>query len=194
MASPKAPVASPGLGLSPDRVELVPHASAWSAAFEREAAAVRAALGALALDVQHVGSTAVPGMLAKPILDIAVALARASDGESCVRPLTALGYDYRGDFGLEGGHLFVKGDGGISTHHLHAVDLGGPQWVGYLALRDHLRASAEARRVYVARKRELAALHPRDREAYTRGKTGVVLGLIQRALAGEGAPAKAPGD
>lgn len=194
MASPKAPVAFPGLGLSPDRVELVPHTSAWSAEFEREAAAVRAALGTLALDVQHVGSTAVPGMLAKPILDLAVALARASDGEACVPALTPLGYHYRGDFGLEGGHLFVKGDDASSTHHLHAVDLGGPQWIGYLTLRDHLRVSAEARRVYAARKRELAALHPRDREAYTRGKTGVVLGLIQRALAGEGALAEAPGD
>ena len=170
------------LGLAADRVELAPHSPDWSAAYAREAAEIRRSLDGLHRDVQHIGSTAVDGLPAKPVLDIGVALARHEDGEACVPHLVALGYRYGGDLGVRGGHFFVKGPEAAPTHHLHAVAEDDPQWLGYLSLRDHLRRSPEARACCRARKLELAAAHPTDRDAYMRGKTGTILRLIAEAL------------
>ncbi len=174
------------LGLPPDRVTLLDHDPDWAAAFERDAHEIRAALEGILLDVQHIGSTAVPGLPAKPILDIAIALSRAEDGTRCVEPLAALGYGYVGDTGAFGGHLFqrvAERDGEtVTTHHLHAVARDDPQWIGYLTLRDHLRSSPAARDAYRARKLDLAARHPDDRQAYLEGKTRVILELIAEGL------------
>lgn len=176
------------LGLEADRVELAPWSPEWAGVFDLEAAAIRRSLGTLVRDVQHIGSTAVPGLPAKPILDIGVALARAGDGEACRPGLAALGYRYVEDLGNLGGHFFVKGTERASTHHLHAVAEDDPQWLGYLTLRDHLRRDAEALERYRSVKLELAAAHPNDRDAYLRGKSGVVLQLIAEALAAPPTP------
>jgi len=171
------------LGLETDRVALASWSPEWAAAFEREAIEIRRSLGALLRDVQHIGSTAVPGLPAKPILDIGVALPSADAGTACAPGLASLGYRYVEDLGHLGGHFFIKGEADTSTHHLHAVAEDDVQWLGYLTLRDHLRADPDARARYRAVKLELAAAHPNDRDAYLRGKTRIVLQLIAEALA-----------
>ena len=172
------------LGLEPDRVALAPWSLRWREAFAREREALCEALGELPVAIEHVGSTAVPELPAKPILDIAVAVRDAVDALHCEPRLSALGYDYRGDMGRFGGHFFVKARARRATHHLHVVRADDPQWSGYLLLRDHLVADTPARRAYAECKRELERRFPADREAYTAGKAQVILRLMAEALRG----------
>jgi DNA polymerase-4 len=160
-----------GLGLESGTVRLVVSRAEWSRAFAEVAAPLRRALGPAAVDVAHVGSTAVPGLIAKPILDVAVGLAPGAGPADIVRALTDLGYVFRGDKGADGGLLFVWEDHPrVRTVHVHAVPHGGRLWARYLKVRDRLRADDEARERYTALKIELAQAFPDDRAAYTAGK------------------------
>mgnify|MGYP002630259493 CR=1 FL=1 len=165
------------LGLAKSVTRLEPHDPAWARQFEQE----RERLGRVLLDApcEHIGSTAVPGLAAKPILDLAVGC--PADFAGLRQGLEGAGYLYMGDGGDEGGHLFVRESAPeVRTHHLHVVRYAGPQWQGYLALRDLLRRSADARARYEGVKRDLARLHPLDRPAYTDGKTGCITELLRR--------------
>jgi GrpB-like predicted nucleotidyltransferase (UPF0157 family) len=132
---------------------------------------VREAAGPLALDVQHVGSTAVPHLPAKPVLDLAAAVSALEVMPELIRRLTDLGYIYRGDGKDEGGHLFVwESEPDVRTIHLHVVTDGDPQWANYLRFRDRLRADPALRRRYAELKRRLHRRFPGDRKYYTDGK------------------------
>ncbi|WUH99302.1 GrpB family protein [Spirillospora sp. NBC_00431] len=164
-----------GLGLFQGQVRLRESDPRWGEAFSRLADALGMALGAKAVSIEHVGSTSVPGLCAKPILDMAVALASDAVTEDVVAALEPLGYVYRGDKGDDGGLLFVLEDRpGRRVAHVHAVQKGDGQWDRWLIFRDLLRNDARARADYDRLKRELAARHPRDRRAYTLDKTSFV--------------------
>jgi GrpB-like predicted nucleotidyltransferase (UPF0157 family) len=167
------------LGLRRGRVRLAAHEPRWAALFETEAAAIRACLGHMLIDVQHVGSTAVPALAAKPILDVAVAVA----GEDAVVPaaarLATAGYVDRGSAGRNGGHLLVKETAPeVRTMHIHVVPAGDPQWDEYVRFRDVLRADAEVRQEYAQLKTRLAELHALNREAYTAAKAQFIHGVL----------------
>ena len=116
-----------------------------------------------------------PGLLAKPILDLAVLRRRGTD---VIERLAALGYEFRGDAGDEGGLVFVLSDRPLHRiAHVHVVSDGDPQWSRYLAVRDRLRADPAARAAYAELKLELAARFPRDRPAYTAGKDAFIASL-----------------
>jgi GrpB-like predicted nucleotidyltransferase (UPF0157 family) len=137
-------------------------------------------IGHLVLDIQHVGSTAVPGLAAKPIIDIAVAVASLVDVQRCRPLLIALGYLDRGDAGREGGYVFVKERvPEVRTHHLHMVTIDDPQWANYLSFRDRLRADAALRKEYAALKWKLQERFACDRQGYTAAKDA----FIRRVLA-----------
>jgi len=162
-------------------VRIVLHQQRWHDAFEEERRLLDEHLSAIAVDIQHVGSTSVPGLDAKPVIDIAVALASPADLDDCRRRLGALGYLDRGDLGANGGYLFVKErEPSVRTHHLHVVTLDDPQWGNYLRFRDMLRADDELRARYAAIKWALQAQFPEDRQSYTDGKAS----LISQLLAG----------
>lgn len=163
------------LGLASGTVVLAPHDPAWAGAFADEAGRIRAALDARPAEVAHVGSTAVPGLSAKPILDLMVGVAPDRDVAAYVAPLQAIGYAYRGEHGLPGRHYFVRDDAsGRRTHHLHLVATDGAIWRAHLAFRDALRASPERRAAYEALKRDLATRHVGERLAYTEGKAAFI--------------------
>jgi GrpB-like predicted nucleotidyltransferase (UPF0157 family) len=167
------------LGLTYGQVRLVDSDPGWPRAFELLAAELRAALGELSVAVEHVGSTAVPGLVAKPILDLAVGLAPAADPDRVVRAIERLGYEYRGDKGDTGGLLFVLED--RPAHriaHLHVVPHGGERWRRYLAFRDRLRTDPDARAAYSEVKRRLGEQFEGDRQAYTAGKAAFVAWLL----------------
>jgi len=111
------------IGLQRKIVKLVPYSPEWPRLFAQEERLLRAAIGAYVVDIQHVGSTAIPGMEAKPIIDIAVALRRLEDVEKCIEPLERLGYEY--DEEHPDRHFFVKGDPSRRTHYLHMVEQRG---------------------------------------------------------------------
>ncbi len=171
-------------------VEVVEHDPAWAEAAAAEAARVTEALEAVA--VEHVGSTAVPGLAAKPVLDLLAGL----PGDAHVRPeqigaMEELGYECLGEFGLPGRIFFYKDTDGRRTHHVHAVEHGGDQWRRHLAVRDYLRAHPDEAARYAAVK-GAAAARTAGREAYWEAKSAYVEELERRALSAPGRPPDPP--
>ncbi|HEX8070757.1 MAG TPA: GrpB family protein [Pyrinomonadaceae bacterium] len=169
------------LGLTSDAVALVPHTELWHQLFTEEAARLRAAAGAHFVAIEHVGSTSVCGLSAKPILDIAAAVRELADVGPCVAPLADLGYEYRGAAGIPGRRYFVKGE--PRTHHLHVAEWRGDFWRTHLLFRDYLRRHAEAAAAYEALKRELAQKYRTNRVAYTEGKAAFIEHFLRLAEA-----------
>jgi GrpB-like predicted nucleotidyltransferase (UPF0157 family) len=167
------------LGLSRGLVRLAEHDAEWADEFREEQGRLSAVLAEMRCQLEHIGSTAVPGMRAKPILDIALGYAMSTKAEELKISLERLRYEYRGDSGDQGGQLFVRGTPDCRTHHLHAVPLHGAQWLAYIELRDLLRSDARARAFYASTKDQLALQFANDRKAYTDGKTAIVQRLLE---------------
>jgi GrpB-like predicted nucleotidyltransferase (UPF0157 family) len=171
-----------------ERVEIVPYNPAWPAWFAEEAAHLRACLpGELLGRIEHFGSTAVPGLAAKPIIDMLVETRCVAAVQERVVPiLEAQGYDYfwRPTWGDDVPPFyawFIRRDAaGRRTHHLHFVEPGFPHWER-LRFRDYLTAHPEAARQYEALKRRLAEANAADRVAYTEAKTAFIQGVTARA-------------
>lgn len=179
------------LGLERGTVRLVPHDPAWAALFAAEAGRLRAALGpALPLALEHMGSTAVPGLAAKPILDLLGGYPPGAPVERWVRALVRAGYTHRGEQGIPGREFFRRGE--PRAYHLHLAVRDGSFWREHLAFRDALRARPAVRDAYAALKLELARRHPRDREAYIEGKGAFVRQVVAEAL-GRDVPAASGG-
>ncbi|BDP40764.1 hypothetical protein DAETH_07330 [Deinococcus aetherius] len=140
------------LGLKRGTVELRPSSPDYPALFDEEHVRVQHALGPLATDIQHVGSTSVPGLIAKPILDLAVAVRDAGATALCVEPLAGIGYTFMGDRVGNGEAFFAKGGDEARTHYFHLLPISHPHWRAYLVFRDALREDAELRDEYTAHK------------------------------------------
>lgn len=168
------------LGLTRGSVALHPYTEEWSTLFRAEAAQLQAVIGAHVLDIQHVGSTSIPGLPAKPILDIGVAVENFEAATVCIQPLEALGYRYRGEMGIPRRHYFVKGD--PVTHHLHMNEISSADWQQQIAFRDYLRQQPEAMHAYATLKAQLASQFPDARLAYTESKSGFIASVLQKAL------------
>ncbi len=167
------------IGLRRHTVRVVAYRPEWPVLFEREERALLERVGHLAVDVQHVGSTAVPGLDAKPIIDIALAVRSAQDIPRLVGPLGELGYIYGGDAGRDGGHIFVKESApNVRTHHLHVVAADDPQWREWVLFRDRLRADGALRARYAGLKKALKERYAEDRKGYTEAKNEFVRGLV----------------
>jgi GrpB-like predicted nucleotidyltransferase (UPF0157 family) len=167
-----------GLGLRSGEVRLVPHDAAWAAAFAAERDRLRAALGRHAVAIEHIGSTAVPDLPAKPVIDIAVAVRSLLALPELIRAMEAAGYTHKGEHGLPGRQFFVRGE--PATHHVHLVEPDSPLWADWIALRDDLRAHPADRAAYAAFKLGLAARHAQDRDAYTKAKDPFVQQLREK--------------
>jgi GrpB-like predicted nucleotidyltransferase (UPF0157 family) len=168
-----------GLGLDKNMVRLLPHDPSWVALGQRECQIVTRLLGGTARDVVHVGSTSVPGIEAKPILDIAAAVGDDAPTGDLVSRLCAGGeYSYEGDNQEDGGLLFVRGHGTFRTVHVHVVGAGSEAWASYLRFRRLLMDDPAARDRYQSEKRRLAHQYPNDRAGYTRAKSPVIEELL----------------
>ncbi|XXJ18203.1 GrpB family protein [Desulfovibrio caledoniensis] len=174
-----------------DRIELVPPDPAWARRFEEEKGRLLDLLPeGLIVRVEHFGSTAIPGIWAKPVVDMLVEVAdldRARDEAAPI--LEALGYDYFWRPQPEGATpphypwFIRRGPGGERTHHIHMTLADSTLWAG-LVFRDYLRAHPDAAAEYERLKRRLIADHPGDRVAYTQGKTDFVRAIAARAADG----------
>ena len=169
----------PLIGLRRHTVRLVAHEPEWHVLFAAEAEAIRSHAGDIAVDVQHVGSTAVPGLVAKPILDIALAVSTPDAVRRAADRLRDAGYLDRGSAGRDGGHLLVKDVApDVRSVHVHIVEITDPQWRDYLRFRDALRADATLRGAYAELKTELLKAHAGDRRAYTAGKHAFIRHIL----------------
>jgi GrpB-like predicted nucleotidyltransferase (UPF0157 family) len=166
---------------SDEPIRIVPHDPGWAAAFERERALLEAAIGAWAVGgIHHVGSTAVPGLAAKPIVDILVGVEGLESSRACFEPLAGLEYLYA-PYRSEEMHWFCKPHPQRRTHHLHLAPAGGPRFAEELAFRDRLRADHDTAAAYVALKLDLAKRFPDDRERYTEAKGDFIRRVLGEA-------------
>jgi GrpB-like predicted nucleotidyltransferase (UPF0157 family) len=169
-----------------DEVEIVDYDPRWPALFDQEARRLRATLDpSLIVGLEHFGSTAVPGLSAKPIIDILIAVRSLADAEaSFVEALRDLDYVYWADNPNKDRMFFVKGMppfGSSRSHHVHVTETDGEMW-RRLAFRDHLRAHPEEAGTYERLKRRLAAEHRTDREAYTDAKAAYIENVMRGAI------------
>jgi GrpB-like predicted nucleotidyltransferase (UPF0157 family) len=166
-----------------DEVEIVAPDPSWPAKFEREAARIRAALPAgLIRRIDHIGSTAVSGLAAKPIIDIMLELTDFARAGETIPVLKALGYVFWPDNPDPHHRFFVRGMppyGTGRTHHVHIYELAAKR-ERQLRFRDLLRADSQALAAYAALKHRLAAAHRSDREAYTQAKAAFIDDLLAR--------------
>jgi GrpB-like predicted nucleotidyltransferase (UPF0157 family) len=163
---------------------------AWPALFQEERARLQGAIGEWAVAIEHVGSTAVPGLAAKPIIDIGVALRSFEDALHCITPLFELGYQCLGEYGIPGRVFFRKltdtplpgqdGGGVGRTHHVHAYQQDHYEFVQQTLFRDYLRAHPETAREYEQVKRRLAVEHT-DMNEYAMAKSDFVRDILARA-------------
>ena len=164
-------------------VEIAEYDPAWPALFERERDMIAGALGDLMVAIEHVGSTAVPGLGAKPVIDIMIGVRNLTDGERCVGPLEGLGYEYKGEYGIPGRLYFRRLTKGGRSHQIHMVEHESDFWERLLLFRDYLREHPGEARAYYELKVRLAAQFRTDREGYTEAKTEFIQAAQAKARA-----------
>lgn len=169
------------LGLRDDEVHLDPYSSAWAEAGAAECHRLLTALHRWTRRVEHVGSTAVPGLAAKPVIDICVGVQDLRHADAMAVEMAALGYDYPGDVGIPDDRVFGR-EPGWRTHLVHVVVADGPRWWAYLRFRDALRADPALRQEYEVLKRALATSYAADRYTYTQHKSEFVERVVTESV------------
>ncbi|HEX3608242.1 MAG TPA: GrpB family protein [Solirubrobacterales bacterium] len=161
--------------MPPDEpIQLSSYDPSWPARFEEEQATLAAAIGKWAVGgIHHVGSTAVPGLAAKPIIDILAGVRDLDESRACFEPLAGLDYLYA-PYLSEEMHWFCKPHPSRRTHHLHLIPVDSKRYADEFAFRDRLRHDPKVAEEYVALKRRLADRFANDREAYTNAKSGFI--------------------
>lgn len=163
------------LGLKRHTVMLAPYDSSWSEAAQESIVQLRVALGDHVIDIQHVGSTAVPGLPSKPVLDIAVLVPSCELVPILTEQLGKRGWIYLDSAPHEVGHMYVlEVEPQVRSHHLHLVERGDDRWDRYLRFRDALRQDVALRDTYARLKQELASAHAANRKLYTKGKDAFI--------------------
>jgi GrpB-like predicted nucleotidyltransferase (UPF0157 family) len=174
----------PGSDVNDEPVRVDPYDSAWPARFEQERSSLEKVLGgSITGGIHHVGSTSVPGLAAKPVIDILVGIDDLETASAYIDPLAGLGYlyaPYRRDEML----WFCKPDPAHRTHHLHLVPTDSPRYRAELTFRDYLREHPDTAEQYAALKRLLVSQFEHDREAYTQAKADFIHRVLDRAAGG----------
>ena len=164
------------------QVIVTPYQSSWPEAFQQGKEQLKTIFGDRLLAVHHIGSTSVPGLSAKPILDI-LAVVDSLDGiEAFDAAMEQIGYEAKGEFGMPGRRYYRKG-GDNRTHHIHLYADGNPEIMRHVVFRDYLRQHPEEVEAYSTIKERLAHQYPEDISAYIAGKDSFVKTMEQRALA-----------
>jgi GrpB-like predicted nucleotidyltransferase (UPF0157 family) len=164
------------LGLENNVVRLNDYTPLWAELYREEEKRIVAAVGRLILDLQHIGSTAIPGIKAKPILDIMAGVAQLEKALLCKAPLEAIGYDYIAHAGIANDYVFGKGV--ARTHLLHVVEHGSAEWTNNLCFRDRLRNDPELAQEYGRLKEELSRKFSGSRADYHIEKSKFISDVI----------------
>ncbi len=165
-------------------VQVVPYDPSWPSRYRREAALLREALGDCLVEIHHIGSTSVPGLAAKPILDLMPVVETLSAADRCREGFEALGYTWLGAYGISGRRYLRRGYGPSETVHLHIFSPENAADIArHLAVREYLTSHPEEAAAYAAKKTAVAAAVSGDWDAYCDGKEAFVRELEQRALA-----------
>jgi GrpB-like predicted nucleotidyltransferase (UPF0157 family) len=174
--------------VSADPVIVVPYDEAWPSLYQEERARIERAIGPWVEGIEHVGSTAVPGLAAKPVMDIMVGVKSLEDLPILVERLVGIGYEYVPEFEqlLPFRRYFRKMQEGRRTHQVHLVERSNAEWWGrHLLFRDYLRVHPEVAEEYARLNYELSGRFGEDREAYTDAKTHFISEVVRRAQENE---------
>ena len=164
----------------PEPVIIVDYDPNWVVTFRKLCDHISESLGDLPHSIDHVGSTAIPGAAAKPIIDIDVVLMSAEDVPRAIRALEQAGYKHLGDLGITGREAF-ESPADLPAHHLYVVVVGGREHTRHVRFRDYLRSHPNETKRYSALKKSLAQEFRNEREAYTEAKTAFIVTILQRA-------------
>jgi GrpB-like predicted nucleotidyltransferase (UPF0157 family) len=180
-AAPPLPSRRPAMT---DPVVVVPYDPAWPVRFRIESQLLHLALAALRPAIEHIGSTSVTGLAAKPVIDMLVGVPSLAAFEAHAARLSPYGYEYIPEYerALPERRFFKRVVRGVRTHHVHVVEVNGLYWKRYLRFRNHLRGDPWLAARYAELKRRLAGRHRHDRDAYTNGKTGFVEAVLAMPL------------
>jgi GrpB-like predicted nucleotidyltransferase (UPF0157 family) len=159
-------------------ITVVDYDPVWSTQFETLRSTILSAVGDIVVAVEHVGSTSVPGVAAKPIIDIDVVVASQADVSVAIERLAVIGYEHHGNLGVEGREAFGSPPE-LPQRHLYVCVQGGTALQNHLALRDYLRNNSDAAATYGRLKKQLAARFPTDIDRYIDGKTDFILGVLR---------------
>lgn len=169
------------IGLKRGVVKLSKYNPKWKTLFEEESNKLLAVASDYFEDVEHIGSTAIPDIVSKPIIDILASINSLSNISRIIEPLKKLDYIHRGEQGIPGRHLFVKGGEEFRTHHLHVVEKNHHEWTKHILFRDYLRANPKDAEEYSTLKQVLLKKFELDREKYTTGKSEFIEEIIKKA-------------
>ncbi len=166
-----------------EEVHIAAHDARWAAEFIAERNRLLDFLPGQFAAIEHIGSTAVPRLAAKPIIDILAGVRTMGEADALLEPLCAHGYETSAEFNatLPDRRWLMRHAHGRRTHHLHLVIFGGEQWIQQLQFRDVLRADSAIAARYEQLKRELSEQYPHDREAYTHAKTAFINEVLKSA-------------
>ncbi|MFF2090495.1 GrpB family protein [Paenibacillus sp. NPDC058174] len=163
------------------KVEVTPYQSLWEERFKETAVKLQAVLGGEIIEIHHIGSTSVPGLAAKPVIDVLPVVKHIKRIDEYEAVMREEGYMPKGENGIAGRRYFAKG-GDCRTHHIHIYEHGHAQIARHLAFRNYLRTHAEIAHTYGQLKIELAARFPLDIDAYIKGKEALASEIDRQAL------------
>lgn len=168
-------------------VGIVNYDPQWPVLYEEEKGRILDVIGRRIAAIEHIGSTAVPELAAKPIIDIMIAVRRLADADKCIEPLQDIGYEYVREFEVEmpERRFFRKGPPEERTYHIHMIELTSEFWERHLLFRDYLRTHPEVAQQYYQLKKELAARYGSDREAYAEAKTPFIESIVAKSRTAE---------
>ena len=167
------------LGLPKASVRLVPYDAGWQTSFEVVAAELAGAVGEWVNSIEHIGSTAVPGLAAKPVLDVMAGADSLQVPEAFYLRIASLGFEHRPLDTVLGRTFFARGPASARTHNLSVCVVGSDFWTERLVFRDRLRADGNLARAYESLKHELAERFPNDRARYTDAKTEFIARVLE---------------
>jgi GrpB-like predicted nucleotidyltransferase (UPF0157 family) len=168
--------------MAPQPVVVFPYDPEWPETFVSIRRALTEALRKTAIAIEHVGSTSVPGMAAKPIIDIDIVIGSEAELTCAISKLAAIGYRYEGEKGVVGRHAF-RPPTDLPKHHPYVCAVGNPELNRHLAFRDHLRENESDAKAYAKLKRELAERFGTDRDGYSEAKTAFVEEVLRKVAA-----------
>lgn len=163
------------------KIVVVPHDPHWGSVFEEEARLLEKVFVGEVIHIHHIGSTAIPEIYAKPIIDILMEVRRIERVDAYNAAMMQLGYLPQGEGGIPGRRFFIKGNNDHRTHHLHVYAVDHPEISRHLLFRDYLQAHPQQAQAYSLLKRELAKRFPFDIEGYIAGKEPFIKEILQQA-------------
>ncbi len=168
-----------GIGLTRGEVKILPHQSSWAVLFQTEKQKLCSIESTYVVAIEHIGSTSVPGLPAKPIVDVMIGIKKFSDFKKLVQPLKRIGYKFHSVPRAGQAFFFKEDEFGMATCHLKVVRYKGTNWNNYLKFRDALRGSNKYRAFYSKLKLELADRFKNDRNSYTSLKNNFIQKVLE---------------